>query len=377
MKMCSKSLTHILQEVEFHSSCLQSQQKSVGLPHPFLFRVHVTRCGAPAASHGSCDCVLSCFLVAASTYWCVIGWSGCVGWRVIGWRAADWLSAYAVSALFSRPARRAGRRCSGSAGWWGTGSRGTTSCRWPGRCCRACLGAGGHPGVRWNDVEREAEEGLDEAVFDSVAVIHTRVLLMEGSDQQTLFCAQHPLIWLYLNKTCRRDQITYTEYCKHHWQQQFQHFWLRSPHKPKCLILFSNSIFQSNIFFYEFLYLTFVMWSIPDTEKKKSTFMTACGSTNFIIESNIIFYYYSIWNWKKLTVCSLCISINIWTFNFTIFDMYCNVRPCTFKQILHCSVWSFLCIYEYIQYNYELFWYQGKSITILSKIDWKLAWILS
>ncbi len=45
-----------------------------------------------------------------------------------------------------------------------------------------------------NDVEREAEEGLDEAVFDSVAVIHTRVLLMEGSDQQTLFCAQHPLI---------------------------------------------------------------------------------------------------------------------------------------------------------------------------------------
>lgn len=45
-----------------------------------------------------------------------------------------------------------------------------------------------------NDVECEAEEGLDEAVFNSMAVIHTRVLLMEGSDQQTLFCAQHPLI---------------------------------------------------------------------------------------------------------------------------------------------------------------------------------------
>lgn len=52
---------------------------------------------------------------------------------------------------------------------------------------------------RGNDVEGEAEEGLDEAVLDSVAVIHTRVLLMEGSDQQTLFCAQHPLIRLYLN----------------------------------------------------------------------------------------------------------------------------------------------------------------------------------
>lgn len=52
-----------------------------------------------------------------------------------------------------------------------------------------------------NDVEGEAEEGLDKAVLDSVAVIHTRVLLMEGSDQQTLFCAQHPLIGLYLKHT--------------------------------------------------------------------------------------------------------------------------------------------------------------------------------
>lgn len=142
--MCSKSLTHILQEVEFRISCLQSQQKSFGCPH-----LHITRCGAPAASRGSCDCVLSYCLVAASTYWCVIGWSEWYGWHVIGWRAADWPSVYAVSALFSKPARRVGRRCSGSAGWWGTESHGTTFCRWPGRCCRACLGAGGHPGVRW------------------------------------------------------------------------------------------------------------------------------------------------------------------------------------------------------------------------------------
>lgn len=56
--------------------------------------------------------------------------------------------------------------------------------------------------VFWgNDVEGEAEEGLDEAVLHSVAVIHTRVLLKEGSNQQTLFCAQHPLIGLYLKHT--------------------------------------------------------------------------------------------------------------------------------------------------------------------------------
>lgn len=55
-----------------------------------------------------------------------------------------------------------------------------------------------------DDLEVEAHERLDEAVFDSLAVVDTCVRLGQTADEQALVCTQHPVIELDLNKDTER-----------------------------------------------------------------------------------------------------------------------------------------------------------------------------
>lgn len=48
--------------------------------------------------------------------------------------------------------------------------------------------------LRWDDLEINTPQGLDEAVLDGVAVVHSRIGLGETSDQQTLACKTQSFI---------------------------------------------------------------------------------------------------------------------------------------------------------------------------------------
>lgn len=83
-----------------------------------------------------------------------------------------------------------------------------------GRVTRASSGPGksredvGQP-LSGNDLEAEAQQGLDEAVLNGVAVVHARVGLSQAADQQPLVSAQNPIVQLDLkqkkNKPIRKE----------------------------------------------------------------------------------------------------------------------------------------------------------------------------
>lgn len=57
--------------------------------------------------------------------------------------------------------------------------------------------------LRWDDLQSEAQEWLDEAVLHSMAVIYSAVSLRQAADQQTPLGVTHPLVQLNLKQTVK------------------------------------------------------------------------------------------------------------------------------------------------------------------------------
>lgn len=55
--------------------------------------------------------------------------------------------------------------------------------------------------LRWDDLQSDAQEWLDEAVLHSMAVIYSSVSLCQAADQQATLGVSEPLIQLNLKQT--------------------------------------------------------------------------------------------------------------------------------------------------------------------------------